>query len=112
MLHLTLALSVMALLLPMRLLDPWAFIIGGLFMGINFLLLGLGLQWTLASFSQRGRVRAGIFLLVLKMALFLGLTSALFMRVRLDGLSFAAGVSCLLVAILLERFWSVRITGA
>jgi hypothetical protein len=110
--HLLLMLSVLVILLPARMIDPWGFILGGLFMGINFILLTFGLRWTLAPFSQRGRIRTGVCLLVLKMAFFLGLISILFTRVRLDGVSFSAGVSCLLAAVLLERFWSLRGAGA
>ncbi|HWP58848.1 MAG TPA: hypothetical protein VNL14_13230 [Candidatus Acidoferrales bacterium] len=104
--HALLAAGALAAIVPARFLDPWAFVLGSLFMGGNFLLLGLGLRWTLAPLAEKGRVRAGVCLLVLKMALFLGLISLLFTRVSLDGLSFAAGVSCLLAAILAERFWS------
>ena len=56
----------------------------------------------LAPLAGRGRVKAGIGLLVAKTVLFLGLLMALFYRVDLDVLSFALGFSSLLVAIFVE----------
>ena len=107
--HGVLLLALLVMLVPLRILEPWALLLGGLFMGLNFLLLGYGIQWVFAPFAQKGRVQTGIFLLVLKMVLFLGLLWALFHRVRLDGPSFAVGVTSLLVAIFLERLWSCRV---
>lgn len=107
--HGLLVMAFLVLLVPLKILEPWALLLGALFMGANFLLLGFGIRWVLTPFAGKGRVRAGIFLLVLKMVLFLGLVSALFRRVHLDGPSFAVGVTCLLVAIVVERLWNHRL---
>lgn len=100
--HGSFLLALAALAVPLRLLDPWALMLGGLFMGVNFLLLGYGIRWLLGALAARGRVRAGIFLLVLKFMLFLGALSALMLQVPLDARSFAVGISCLLAAIVVE----------
>ena len=83
-------------------LDPNAFIIGGVFMGINFLLLGYGVAWVLTPLAGRGRVKAGVGLLVVKIVLFLGLLLMLFSRFELDAISFALGFTTLIIAILVE----------
>ena len=80
-------------------------------MGVNFLLLGYGVRWLLDSFAARGRVRAGIFLLFMKFVLFLGLLSALLLRIQLEARSFAIGVSSLLIAIIMERVWASQREG-
>jgi hypothetical protein len=43
-----------------------ALLIGGLFMGVNFFLLGFGVLWVLAPLASKGRVTAGVSLLILK----------------------------------------------
>jgi hypothetical protein len=83
-------------------LDPSALIIGAVFMGINFLLLSFGVAWVLTPLAGKGRVKAGVGLLVLKIVLFLGLLTTLFFRLDLDAISFAAGLSTLILAIFLE----------
>jgi hypothetical protein len=85
-------------------LDPLALLAGGLFMGINFLLLSVGVRWLLSPTVSQGRQRVGISLLVLKLLLFLGLLSVLFFRLKIDGISFVVGVSCLLVATVIASF--------
>ena len=92
----------MATLGQTKFVDPTALLVGGVFMGINFLLLSFGIAWVLTPLAGRGRVKAGVGLLVLKIVIFLGLLSALFFRFELDALSFALGFSTLIVAILLE----------
>lgn len=109
--HGLLVVVVLALLVPAGILEPWALLLGGLFMGVNFLLLGCGIRWLLTPFAAKGRLRAGIFFLLLKFVLFLGLVLALFLRVQLDVPSFAVGVTCLLVAIVMERLWAYRWIG-
>lgn len=104
--HGLLLLALWLILLPLGLLDSAGLFLGGLFMGVNFVLLGLGIRYLLAPFAERRRVRTGIFLLVLKLVLFLGLLSALFVRLDVDPASFAVGVTCLLLAILAERGWA------
>ncbi len=94
-------------LAPMKGVEPVSLVGGGLFMGINFLLLSSGIRWVLTPFAGKGRVRSGVVLLVLKMALFLGAISLLLTRVRLDPLSFTLGFSSLLAAVLVERVWAL-----
>jgi hypothetical protein len=83
-------------------LDLTALLVGGAFMGVNFLLLGFGVAWLLRPLASKGKIKAGISLLVLKILIFLGLLLVLFFRIQLDAISFAVGFSTLLVAILLE----------
>lgn len=85
-----------------RLLDPTAILVGGVFMGLNFLLLGYGVASLITPLATRGRIKVGIGLLVLKIFVFLGLLSTLFFRFNIDGISFAVGFSTLLVAIVVE----------
>lgn len=85
-----------------RFLDPTALIAGGVFMGINFFLLAYGIAWILRPLAGKGRVKTGVGLLILKIAIFLGLLSTLFFRFELDAVSFATGFSTLIIAIVLE----------
>jgi hypothetical protein len=103
--HGVLLLALLLLAIPFRLLDPVALLLGGLFMAINFLLLGLGIIWAIPAFGSKKRVRVGVALLVVKLLLMLALVSALFFHIELDGLSFVVGVSSLLAATLMERLW-------
>jgi hypothetical protein len=80
-------------------------------MGVNFLLLSCGIRWVLTPFAGRGRIKTGIVLLMLKMILFLGLVSTLFLRIQLDPLSFTFGFSSLLMAIVLDRLWAFSTIG-
>ena len=109
--HGLLLLALLVFLVPLRVVEPWALVLGGLFMGANFLLLGYGVCWLLGSFAAKRRVRAGIFFLFIKFILFLGLLSALLLRIQLDARSFAVGVSSLLVAIVMERFRASQCEG-
>ena len=83
-------------------LDPVALLVGGLFMAINFLLLSFGVAWVLMPLAGKGRVRAGIGLIVFKIILFIGLLTMVLFRFDLDAISFALGFSTLIVAILTE----------
>ena len=82
--------------------DPKALVLGGVFMGINFFLLSYGVAWVLTPLAGKGRIRAGVGLLVLKIILFLSLLTTLFFRFDLDAISFALGFSTLIIAILVE----------
>jgi hypothetical protein len=93
-------------------LDPLALVIGAVFMGINFLLLSFGVAWVLTPLAGKGRVKAGVGLLVLKIVLFLGLLTTLFFRLDLDAVSFAAGFSTLILAIFLEALRRTVKSGA
>ncbi len=105
--HVALVAILWLALAPMKAVEPVSLLAGGIFMGINFLLLSSGIRWVLTPFAGKGRVRSGVALLVLKMALFLGAISLLLTRVRLDPLSFTLGFSSLLAAILVERVWAL-----
>jgi hypothetical protein len=79
-------------------MDPLALLAGGIFMGVNFLLLGTGVRWIISPNMSKKRRRIGMSLLVLKLFLFLGLISTVFVQIKLDVVSFIVGVSSLLVA--------------
>jgi hypothetical protein len=104
--HGVLLLGLLLVAVPFRLLEPKALLLGGLFMGFNFLLLGLGIVWAIPALASKKRLRVGVALLVLKLLLMLGLITAVFFHVKLDGLSFVVGVSSLLAATFVERLWS------
>ena len=82
--------------------DSKALVLGGVFMGINFFLLSYGVAWLLTPLAGKGRIRAGVGLLVLKIVLFLGFLTALFYRFDVDAISFALGFSTLIFAIFVE----------
>jgi hypothetical protein len=100
--HGLMLLALLAILGPAKLIEPAGLLIGGLFMGVNFLLLGYGVAWVLTPLASRGRVKAGVGLLILKIAIFLALLTMLFFRFQVDAISFALGFSTLLLAILVE----------
>lgn len=100
--HVILLAALSAMLGPSSFLDPTSLVAGGIFMGVNFLLLAYGIAWILGSLAGKGRVKTGVGLLILKIAIFLGLLSTLFFRFNLDAVSFAAGFSTLIIAIILE----------
>jgi hypothetical protein len=104
--HVFLVAALWLVFFPTNVVESKSLILGGLFMGINFLLLTLGIRSVLAPFAGRGRIKTGVALLVLKTIIFLGLGSVLLFRIRLDPLSFALGFTALLVAITLERIWA------
>jgi hypothetical protein len=102
LLHVLLLLATAVTLGQTKLIDLTALLLGGAFMGVNFFLLGFGILWVLGSLADKGRVKAGVSLLVFKIIIFLGLLTLLFFRFQIDGLSFALGFSSLLLAVLLE----------
>lgn len=85
-----------------KFIDPQALLLGGVFMGLNFFLLGFGILWVLAPLAGKGKVRAGVSLLILKMIIFLATLIILFFQYEIDGLSFALGFSTLILAIFVE----------
>ena len=100
--HTILLLSLLATLGRAKFVDPTALIVGGVFMGVNFLLLSFGVAWMLTPLAGKGRVKAGVGLLVLKIVIFLGLLSAVFFHFEIDAISFSLGFSTLLIAIVFE----------
>ncbi len=95
--HTTLVIVLFAVLVPLGMVESYSLLAGGLFMGVNFLLLGLGIRGVLTPFAGKGKIRSGVILLTLKLLLFLALLSAFFLKFQFDALSFALGISCLLV---------------
>jgi len=110
--HLILLLGLLAILAPSKLIHAGALLAGGIFMGVNFLLLSFGVAWVLTPLAEKGRVKAGIGLLVLKILMFLALLTTLFFRFEIDAVSFALGFSTLILAIVLESVRSAVHVGA
>jgi hypothetical protein len=100
--HVLLLLAAAVTLGQSKFIDLTALLLGGAFMGVNFLLLGFGILWLLGPLASRGRVKAGVSLMILKIIFFLGLLTLLFFRFEIDGLSFALGFSTLLLAVVVE----------
>ena len=95
-------------LVPLEWVEPAGLLLGGLFMGVNFLLLAVGIRWVITPFANKGRVRAGVFLLILKFCFLLGASWMLLTRIAPDAVSFAVGVNCLILAILWDRFYDTK----
>jgi len=108
--HLLLAAGLVATAVPLDFLDPAGVLLGALFMGVNFLLLAYGIRWIITPFASRGRVRAGIFLLVFKFVFLLAASWMLLTRFSPDGISFAVGVTCLIIAILVDRAYDSQMS--
>jgi hypothetical protein len=100
--HGVLLLVLLGVLGPGKLVQPTGLLIGGLFMGVNFLLLSYGVAWMLTPLASKGRVKAGVGLLILKIVIFLALLTTVFFRLDLDAISFALGFSTLILAIFVE----------
>ena len=110
--HALLLVSLLVSLGRTQLVDATALVVGGVFMGVNFLLLSIGIAWVLTPLAGRGRVKAGVSLLIVKIMVFLALLTAVFFRFELDAVSFALGFSTLILAILIEAFRSTTTLGA
>lgn len=104
--HAALLLALLGSLAPAQLVEPTSMLLGGLFMGANFLLLCYGVAWILTPLAGKGNVKAGVALLIVKIMLFLGLLSLVFFKFGMDAISFAVGFSTLLVAIVIEAMRS------
>ncbi|HXQ23419.1 MAG TPA: hypothetical protein VN812_17210 [Candidatus Acidoferrales bacterium] len=83
--------------------EPRSLLLGGAVMGMNFWLLKL-ITNVLRPSERPSHVRTALAIgaMTLKFALFLGLLAALFWRLPIEGMSFACGVTLLLVACLIE----------
>jgi hypothetical protein len=110
--HALLLLGLLVSLGRTQLVDATALVVGGVFMGVNFLLLSIGIAWVLTPLAGRGHVKAGVSLLVVKIIVFLALLTTVFFRFELDAVSFALGFSTLILAILIEAFRSNMTLGA
>lgn len=85
--------------------EPGSVLLGGAVMGANFYLLRLITNLLCPDGfdpEKRGRVALAVAAFVLKFGLFLGLLAALFWHLPIEGMSFALGVTLLLVACVLE----------
>jgi|SRR6185295_5678108 len=103
--HLGLLAVVAALAYATRLAEPGSVLLGGMVMGANFFLLRIitnVLRPGALDPSRRGTVVLAVAAMILKFGLLLGLLAALFSRLPIEGMSFALGVTLLLVACLLE----------
>jgi len=100
--HSILLLVLLVAFAPAKWVDSTALLAGGIFMGVNFLLLSMGIAWILTPLASKGRVKAGIGLLILKLFILLALLTTLFFRFDLDAVSFALGFSTLILAIVIE----------
>jgi len=86
-------------------IEPGSLLLGGAVMGANFYLLRLiaaALRPDAFEPGKRGRTVLAVGAFVLKFGLFLGLLAALFWRLPIEGMSFACGVTLLLVACVVE----------
>jgi len=100
--HAVLLVALLVSLRSVAVIDPAALIAGGVFMGVNFLLLSFGVAAILTPLANKGKVKLGIGLLALKILLFLALLLTLFSHFEFDAISFALGFSTLIVAIVVE----------
>jgi hypothetical protein len=91
-----------------KMIEPYALLAGGVFMGVNFFLLSFGVAWVFTTSASKRKVKMGIALLILKVVIFLALLTTVFFRFEIDAISFSLGFSSLLVAIVLE---TIRMTG-
>ena len=82
--------------------EPGSLVLGGAVMGANFYLLRLITNVLRPDPARPGRARIAVAAMTLKFGLFLGLLGMLFWRVPIEGMSFATGVTLLLVACVLE----------
>lgn len=92
--------------------EPRSLLLGGAVMGMNFWLLKL-ITDVLRPSERLSHVRTALAVaaMTLKFALFLGLLAALFWRLPIEGMSFACGVTLLLVACLIEAARSQLLTA-
>lgn len=93
-------------------MEPSSLLLGGAVMGVNFYLLRLiagAIRPDALDPGKRGRMVLAVGAFVLKFGLFLGLLAALFWRLPIEGLSFACGVTLLLVACVIEALRHQRI---
>ncbi len=104
--HGLLLLALLVLSFTVHTVEPKALLLGGLFLGVNFLLLSVGIHWILTPAATKKRIRAGVMLIGLKLLLLMGFISLLFFHFTLDGMSFGLGVTSLLIASIADRFIS------
>ena len=102
--HVALLAGAVALALATRWMDAASVLLGGAVMGLNLWLLRIiaGALSAATDPQRQGRVGLALGAILLKFGLFLGLIGALFWRLPVEGMSFAVGVTLLLVACVVE----------
>jgi hypothetical protein len=92
--------------------EPMSLVLGGAIMGANF----WALRWMTALLcrsavrpQRQASVALGVFGMTMKFGLFLALLGALFTRLPIDAMSFAVGVTLLLVACVIEAVRAERV---
>lgn len=108
--HGLLVLALIVTLVPLGLVEPLGLLLGAAFMGVNFLLLAFGIRWVIAPFASKGRIRAGICLLICKFVFLLAASWVLLTQIAPDGISFALGVTSLVIAIFVDRFYDIQLS--
>jgi hypothetical protein len=91
--------------LATRWMDAMSVVLGGAVMGANLWLLRLiarAVARAATDPQRRGQVGLALGAILLKFVLFLGFIGALFWRLPIEGVSFAVGVTLLLVACVVE----------
>jgi len=104
-LHLGLVAGSTLLASSLRFGDPISILLGGGVMAANFVLLRV-IVWAICSAAKnperQGRMGWGVIAFVLKFGLFLVLLGGLFVRMPIEGMSFAFGATLLMVACVIE----------
>ncbi len=93
--------------------EPASMVLGGLVMGVNFWLMRVlagALSTRAMRAEDRRRVGLAVGALALKFGLFLGLLALLLTHLPVEGMSFAVGVTLLLVACVVEAARSERLS--
>jgi O-antigen/teichoic acid export membrane protein len=103
--HVSLLAGAVVLAMVTRWMDAASVLLGGAVMGANLWLLRLiarALARAAADPQRQGQVGLALVAILLKFVLFLGLIAALFWRLGIEGVSFAVGMTALLVACVVE----------
>src|SRR5262245_44253433 len=104
-LHVGLLAAISAAAYATRWIDLGSVLLGGAVMGLNFWLLYVISKYLRPDAEEpgkRARTAMAVGAFTLKFGLFIGLLAALFWRLPIEGLSFAVGVTALLVACVIE----------
>lgn len=95
----------------LRIGDPFSVFLGGAVMGANFALLRIMTSYACTAVARpdhRRRAAAAAAAFVVKFALFLALLAGVFLRLPVEGLSFAVGATPLLAAFVVEALRTDR----
>ncbi len=103
--HVSFLAGAVAVAVATRWMDVASLLLGGAVMGLNLWLLRIiarALGAAAADPQRQGEVGWALGAILLKFGLFIGLIAALFWRLPVEGMSFAVGVTLLLVACVVE----------